>query len=225
MKGATINGVTYGVAEFIYLSTLISNDNSVQKEIQRRVLAGNRTYFAAISLFRNRLLSRATKIRLYKTITRPIVTYGAETWTMTKKEEQALLIFERKIFRRVYGPKYEDGEWKSRTNRKLEELSKGENVVKWIEGQRISWLGHLERMENRMAKKILTQKLEGTRRRGRPRKGWREEEERDLQVLGVRRWIELVIDREKWRGNYGKVRTVKTQLSGVALIGFVDVLT
>jgi len=31
---------------------------------------------------------------------------------MTKKEEQALLIFERKIFRRIYGLIYEDGEWK-----------------------------------------------------------------------------------------------------------------
>jgi hypothetical protein len=29
---------------------------------------------------------------------------------MTKKEEQALLIFERKIFRRKYDPKYENGE-------------------------------------------------------------------------------------------------------------------
>ena len=66
---------------------------------------------------------------------------------MTKKEEQALLIFERKIFRRIYGPNYEDGEWKSRMDRKLEELSKGENIVKWIKEQRISWLGHLERME------------------------------------------------------------------------------
>ena len=66
---------------------------------------------------------------------------------MTKKEEQALLIFERKIFRRIYGPKYEDGEWKSRMNRELEELSKAENIVKWINGQRISWLGHQERME------------------------------------------------------------------------------
>ena len=65
MKGATINGVTYeGVAEFIYLRTLISNDNSVEKEMQRCILAGNRIYFATISLFRSRLLSRATKIIL-----------------------------------------------------------------------------------------------------------------------------------------------------------------
>jgi len=102
----------------------------VEKEIQRRILAGNRTYFAAISLFRNRLLSRATKIILYKTLIRPVVSYGAEAWTLTKKEEQALLIFERKIFRRIYGPKYENGEWKSRTNRALEVMSKGKNIVK-----------------------------------------------------------------------------------------------
>jgi hypothetical protein len=78
------------------------------------MLAGNRTYFGAISLFRKLFLSRATKILLYKALIRPAVTYGTETRTMTKKEEQAVLTFERKIFRRIYGAKYEDGEWKSR---------------------------------------------------------------------------------------------------------------
>jgi len=87
------------------------------------------------------------------------------------------------------------------------ELSKGESIVKWIKGRRISWFGHLERMEeDRMPKKIFTQEMEGTRRRGRPRKRWREEVERDLQVLGVRRWRELVIDREKWRGIVGQAK-------------------
>jgi hypothetical protein len=47
------------------------------------------------------------------------VSYGTEAWTVAKKEEQAVLIFERNIFRRIYGPKYEKGEWKSRTNREL----------------------------------------------------------------------------------------------------------
>ena len=79
-------------------------------------------------------------------------------------------------------------------------MSKGDNIVKWIKGQRISWLGHLERMdEDRMPKKIFTQELEGTRRRGRPRKRLKKKVERDLQVLGVRRWIELVADRKKWK--------------------------
>ena len=50
-----------------------------------------------------------------------------------------------------------------------------------------------------MPKKIFTQELEETRRRERPREGWKEEVERDLQVVGVRRWKELVIDGEKWK--------------------------
>ena len=82
-----------------------------------------------------------------------------------------VIILERKIFRRIYGSKYENGEWKRRTNRELEEMSKGENIVKWIKGQRVRWLGHPERMEkDRMSKKVFTEELEGTRRRGRPRK-------------------------------------------------------
>jgi len=65
--------------------------------------------------------------------------------------------------------------------------------------------------EDRISKKIFTQELEGTRRSGRPRKRWREEVERDLQVLGVRRWRELVADRKKWKDIF---RQAKAQ-SGV----------
>jgi hypothetical protein len=78
-------------------------------------------------------------------------------------------------------------------------MNKGENIVKWIKGQRIGWLGHLERMEeDRMPRKIFTQELEGRRRRGNPRERWKEEAERDLQVLGVR-WREMVTHRENWK--------------------------
>jgi len=41
--------------------------------------------------------------------------------------------------------------------------------------------------EDRVPKKVFNQELEGTKRRGRLRKRWKEEVERDLQVLGVRR--------------------------------------
>jgi len=123
--------------------------------------------------------------------------YGDQCWQINAQITAKLL--QVYIFNR--------GEWKSRTNRELKELSKGENIVKWIKGQRISCLGHLERMEeDRMPKKIFTQGLEGTRRRGRPMKGQREEVGRDLQVLGVRRRRELVIDREKWRGIFRQAK-------------------
>jgi hypothetical protein len=54
--------------------------------------------------------------------------------------------------------------------------------------------------ENRMPKKIFTQELEGSRRRGRPRKRWKEEVERNLQVLGMRKWRKLATDRKKMAG-------------------------
>ena len=167
MTGATINDETKeGVTEFICLGMLIGNDNSMEKEIQRPIFTGNRTCFAAISLFRRRILSRATKIILYKTLIRPVVSYGAVVWTLTKKEQEDLLIFERKIFRRIYGPKYENRERKSRKNQELEEMSKGVNIVKWIKGQ-ISWLGHLEIMEeDRIPKKIFTLEMEGLKKKG-----------------------------------------------------------
>ena len=50
-----------------------------------------------------------------------------------------------------------------------------------------------------MPKKIFIQALEGTRRRGRSRKRWKEEVERDIQVLGVRRLRKLLADRKKWK--------------------------
>ena len=50
-----------------------------------------------------------------------------------------------------------------------------------------------------MPKKIFIHEVEGTRLRERLRKGWKDEVERDLQVLGVRRWRQFVVDRKKWK--------------------------
>jgi hypothetical protein len=77
-------------------------------------------------------------------------------------------------------------------------LSKGENIVKWIKGQRISWLRHLERMEeDRMPKKIFTQELEGTRQRTTQE---RIERNRKRSASAGSEKMERVGDWEKWRG-------------------------
>ena len=54
--------------------------------------------------------SRKTKIKIYNTLLRPFVTYRRDTWTLTKKKQEIVRGFERKIVRRVYDPVGEDGE-------------------------------------------------------------------------------------------------------------------
>ena len=105
-----------------------------------------------------------------------------------KKEEQALLIFKGKYLEEYIVLNMKTWMEKSEESRTRRDEQR-RKYSKMDKSQRISWLGHLERLEkDRMPKKIFPQELEGTRRRGRRRKRWKKEVERDLQVLGVRRW-------------------------------------
>ncbi|PSN37868.1 hypothetical protein C0J52_21336 [Blattella germanica] len=56
---------------------------------------------------------------------RPVVTFACETWTLKKKDIKKLLIFERKILRKIFGPKKcVDGTWTIRTNDELNKIIK-----------------------------------------------------------------------------------------------------
>ena len=86
----------------------MNDSNKIEKEIHIRVMTGNRAYSSHLKLFKLNILSKKTKIKLYKTLIRPIVAYGAETWTIKTADEQHLRVFERKIIRRIYGPVFID---------------------------------------------------------------------------------------------------------------------
>jgi hypothetical protein len=47
------------------------------------------------------------KIRAYKIVIKPIIVYGNETWTIIGKMASTLMTWERKILRKIYGPKCE----------------------------------------------------------------------------------------------------------------------
>jgi hypothetical protein len=47
--------------------------------------------------------------------------------------------------------------------------------------------------------KIMTTKMKGTRKRGRPRKRWIDEVEEDLKIMGIRNWHAVARDRQEWR--------------------------
>jgi hypothetical protein len=61
---------------------------------------------------------------------------------------------------------------------------------------RIRWLGHVERMNDRMPKMILNAKMEGDRKRGHPKKRWINGVEQDLRKLGISNWRSRAEDRE-----------------------------
>jgi hypothetical protein len=106
-------------------------------------------------LLTSKLLTRNIKLRLYVTLIRPIVTYGAETWAATENELQKLLIFEQKNLRKIYGPIKDQDNWWIRTNSELNTLTGGVNIVRYIKAQRLRWFGHIQRMEDdRMFKKL-----------------------------------------------------------------------
>jgi hypothetical protein len=56
-------------------------------------------------------------------------------------------VFERKILRKISGPTKEDnGIWRIKTNKELDELIKHRNIINYVKSHRLSWFGHINRM-------------------------------------------------------------------------------
>jgi hypothetical protein len=73
-------------AEFKYLGTTVTNKNSIQEEIKRRLNSGNACYHSVKNLLPSRLLPRNGKLRIHKIIILPVVLYGCETSSLILRE-------------------------------------------------------------------------------------------------------------------------------------------
>jgi hypothetical protein len=60
-------------------------------------MMGNKAYYANTQLVNSSLISRSSKLQIYRTLVRPVVTYGLELWTLAMEDERVLAVFERKI--------------------------------------------------------------------------------------------------------------------------------
>jgi len=131
-------------------------------------------------------------MQIYKTVVRPVATYGSETWTLTKSDENSLRNFERKILRKIYGPVQEGDTWRIRCNEELNGFIKGKDIVKFIKRKKIMEAGAMPRM-------MMEGRLFIGRRKGRPRLRWMNDDVADLRVMKIRQWTEKAEDREQWR--------------------------
>ena len=141
-----------------------------------------------------------SKLIIYKTILKPILLYGAESWSLTTKTQSCLQAAEMRVLRLIKGVTRLD---KCRNTDIREELSV-KPLLDEIERNKLKWYGHVMRMgEERLPKKYLLWQPREKRPVGRPRKRWSEgigvALERRGTTLEEVEESKLYDDRDEWR--------------------------
>ena len=139
----------------------------------------------------HRRVSARQKGKTYKGVVRPPMLYGAETWPIKKTRENKLEVAEMRMLR-----------WMTRRdkvrNSYIRGTAKVTEVTKKVQERRMHWFGHIKRREEEyLGRRILDMEVEGRRRRGRPKKRWKDRIGEDLRERGLSG--EEVGDRALWR--------------------------
>lgn len=98
--------------KYVLFQNIMKKQKSEQKIKNLRQTGGILCNF---TLFSSSHLSRNSKIRLYKSVVRPVLTYGSEMWTMLQEHEEHYRVFERKVLRWIFGSIYKYRMWRTRT--------------------------------------------------------------------------------------------------------------
>jgi hypothetical protein len=78
-------------------------------------------------------------VKIYKNIILPVVLYGCETWSLTLREKHRRRVFEKRVLRRIFGPKRDDvtGEWRKFHSEELHTLYSSPNIIRKIKSRRM----------------------------------------------------------------------------------------
>jgi len=108
-------------------------------------------------------ISKKLKLRLKSTTIDKTLTYASETWILTDRDTKQINIFERKVYRRILGPVYDNEKEKRRilTSKEIYAMVKKPTITETIKLNRLRWFGHVQRMEeNRIPERVLYMNLE-----------------------------------------------------------------
>jgi hypothetical protein len=183
------------VEEFKYLGTNLTNQNYIQEEIKSRMKSGNACYYSVQKILSSSLLSKNTKIKIYRTIILPLILDRCETWSFALREKRRLRLSENSVLRRIFRPKGDEviGEWRKLHDEELNYLY-SPNIFRVIKSTGIRWAGHVARMwERRGLYSVLVGKPERKSPLGRPSRRWEDNIKMYLQGVGCEGmdWINL----------------------------------
>ncbi|XP_045452694.1 phospholipid-transporting ATPase ABCA3-like [Melitaea cinxia] len=155
-----------------------------------------------------------------------ILGYADDLDVLSKKDENSLLVFERKILRRIFGAVMKNEGRRTRYNHELYQMYDEPNVIKTIKIGRLRWAGHVLRMDNaRVPKRFLEGRPEGRRSRGRPKLRWLDGVEQDIKILGATSWREKASKRSDWRALLDQAKVYQIFLLTVILTTVVNAVS
>ena len=144
-------------------------------------------------IFQDDKMPLSLKRQVFDQCVLPTMTYGCQTWSLTKATTQRLRTAQRAMERKMLKAKLKDKipcrEIRAKTNIK--------DVVKFAAKQKWKWAGHVARLnDNRWTKRITDwQPRYGKRSRGRQAKRWRDD---IVQMKGIT-WGRDAGQRDDWR--------------------------
>jgi hypothetical protein len=101
------------------------------------------------------------------------VIYVSGTRVLKEATIQELLVVERKILRRIFGPKNENKIWRVKINEEWDKVIKPQNKINHINSQRLNWFGYLQRLaDTRTIKNIFNLKPLTKTSKRRPKYRW-----------------------------------------------------
>lgn len=187
------------VKVYKYLGVKIEENGKMEAEINTRIQNTIKLFHSMRQNFlKNKEISTPTKIKIFKTIYRPVLTFSCESWTLNRTEKSRIQAVEMKYLRAVRGVTRMDRQ----RNEKIREELKIESVLEYIEKKQLCWWGHLQRMSNkRQTKKIWEAKNAQKRRPGRPKETWNNIISKSLQKNGLsfKEAKEIAKNKKEWR--------------------------
>lgn len=188
--------------KYKYLGVEISQEGTLDSAIRERNAAGRRAIGMLNSIIWDRNIRKENKVKIYNSIVKSTITYSAEVWPLKDRTEKMLRATEMDYWRRAAGRSRRERV----TNERIREvMGVTHTIVDDIRRRQLVWYGHVRRMpEGRIPKQILDWQPRGRRRRGRPRRSWREGIDREIREREIEE--DLWSDRQRWRLEIGKRR-------------------
>ena len=191
-KIITSNVEVEQVNSYIYLGQEISMDGSIMNEINRRIRIAWST-FGKNSLILRSKLPICLKRKVFNQCVLPALTYGAETWTLTRRSMQRLQTTQRSMERCMLGITRKDKKRISWIRNKTKVI----DVIQRVKNAKWSWAGHIaRRTDNRWTSLIMDWYPRDKKRpRRRPQNRWKDEIRKQAGV----NWKTVALDRKKWK--------------------------